>query len=342
MPNEQQQRLFTLTDHPTAHYLIAGWRRQWSNGGRISSGLPRYLIEKNDARQIGQLTDYVNRMCYPFQVAGTHDAFRPAAAFHEGLPSAAMSRQNAFYEIGNGLIVFLGEEPWFRLDIYAAAFFAAIAALGIRQTVAVEGVNGPAPPDLERRITCVYSRPEMRDTLERYGVQFSSYGSRGRQGPTIGMALVSIAHYEHPDVQMFRMGAMAPMYPFMTSNNNQVGITRITVPITTSCAACAPCSKLIWTCRSWNSWAAGNRKTCWTTWNAWAVPTAKRARLSTRCGWTTSTRPSWSRWTWIRPWTRRWKTSCATSANRPRATPSPAPAIPVGTGTGLPSSRPRH
>ena len=226
MPNEQQQRLFTLTDHPTAHYLIAGWRRQWSNGGRISSGLPRYLIEKNDARQIGQLTDYVNRMCYPFQVAGTHDAFRPAAAFHEGLPSAAMSRQNAFYEIGNGLIVFLGEEPWFRLDIYAAAFFAAIAALGIQQTVAVEGVNGPAPPDLERRITCVYSRPEMRDTLERYGVQFSSYGSRGRQGPTIGMALVSIAHYEHPDVQMFRMGAMAPMYPFMTSSNNQVGITQ--------------------------------------------------------------------------------------------------------------------
>ena len=44
--------LFTLTEHPTANYLIAGWRRQWSNGGRISSGLPRYLIEKNGAREI--------------------------------------------------------------------------------------------------------------------------------------------------------------------------------------------------------------------------------------------------------------------------------------------------
>ena len=30
---------------------------------------------------------------------------------------------------------------------------------------------------------------------------------------------------EYPDIQMFRMGAMAPMYPFMTSSNNQVGIT---------------------------------------------------------------------------------------------------------------------
>ena len=218
--------LFTFTDKPEASYLLAGWRRQWSNGGRISSGLPRYLIEKNGGRQVGQFSEYVNRMCYPFQVAGTHDAFRPSAAFNEGLPSVAMSRQNSFYEIGSGLLVFLGEEPWYRLDIYAEAFFSAIKELGVEQTVAVEGVNGPAPPDLERRITCVYSRAEMREQLERHGVQFSSYGSRGRQGPTIGMALVSVAHYQYPDVRMFRMGAMAPMYPFMTSNNNQLGITQ--------------------------------------------------------------------------------------------------------------------
>lgn len=222
MPEE----LFNFTDKPEADYLIAGWRRQWSNGGRISSGLPRYLIEKNNGRQIGQLSEHVNQMCYPFQVAGTHDAFRPAAAFNEGLPSSAMTRQNAFYEIGSGLLVFLGEEPWYRLDIYGEAFFSAVKELGIQQTVAVEGVNGPAPPDLERRITCVYSQAGMREQLERHGVQFSSYGSRGRQGPTIGMALVSMAHYQYPDVPMFRMGAMAPMYPFMTSNNNQLGITQ--------------------------------------------------------------------------------------------------------------------
>ena len=150
--------LFTFSDKPESSYLLAGWRRQWSNGGRISSGLPRYLIEKNGGRQVGQFSEYVNRMCYPFQVAGTHDAFRPSAAFNEGLPSVAMSRQNSFYEIGSGLIVFLGEEPWYRLDIYSEAFFSAIKELGIEQTVAVEGVNGPAPPDLERRITCVYSR----------------------------------------------------------------------------------------------------------------------------------------------------------------------------------------
>jgi PAC2 family len=216
--------LLILHEKPPAQYLIAGWRRQWSNGGRISSRLPRYLIEKLGARKIGELGAQVSTMCYPFQVAGTHDVFRPGAAFQEGLPSVAMYRENHFYDAGNGLIIFLGEEPWQRLDVYGAGFFQAVKELGIKQTVAVEGVNGPAPPDLERRITCAYSRPQMRETLERYAVQFSSYGSDGRRGPTLGMALVSLAHYEYPDVEMFRLGAMAPMYPFVAGASQQLSI----------------------------------------------------------------------------------------------------------------------
>ena len=66
----------------------------------------------------------------------------------------------------------------------------------------------------------------MREMLDRYGMQFSSYGSDGRRGPTIAMALVTLAHYDYPDLEMFRIGAMAPMFPFVTSNNDQVGITR--------------------------------------------------------------------------------------------------------------------
>jgi hypothetical protein len=216
--------LLILNEKPPAQYMIAGWRRQWSNGGRISSRLPRYLIDKLGARKIGSLGPQVSTLCYPFQVAGTHDAFRPTVAFHNGLPSEPMHRENDFYDAGNGLIIFLGEEPWYRIDIYGQGFFGVVRELGIKQTVAVEGVNGPAPPDLERRITCTYSKPEMKDTLERYGVQFSSYGSDGRRGPTVGMAMVSMAHFEYPDIEMFRMGAMAPMYPFVAGTNQQLSI----------------------------------------------------------------------------------------------------------------------
>ena len=218
--------LIIFEQKPTANYIIAGWRRQWSNGGRISSGLPRYLIEKLSAKKIGELGPQVSTMCYPFQVAGTHDAFRPVAAFEEGLPSESMHRENYFFDAGNGLVIFLGEEPWYRLDLYIQGFIEAIKELGIKQTVAVEGVNGPAPPDLERRITCAYSKASMKEDLERFGLQFSSYGSDGRRGPTIGMALVSMAHFEYPDVEIFRLGAMAPLYPLLSSNNQQLGITR--------------------------------------------------------------------------------------------------------------------
>lgn len=219
-------QLVVLNEKPVAHYLIAGWRRQWSDGGSISSGLPRYLINKLNAKQIGQLGEEVARQCYPFQVPGTHDVYRPRVAYQDGLPTRDMHRRNYFYDAGNGLIVFIGEEPWFRIDIYAQAFFQAVRELGVQQTVAVEGYNGAAPPDLERNVSCIYSQPRMKEELQKYGLRFSNYGSQGRNGPTIGMALNTIAHDEHPDLDVFRLGAMAPMYPFMSTNNDPVGIAR--------------------------------------------------------------------------------------------------------------------
>ncbi len=218
------RELLVLDEKPTARYLIAGWRRQWSDGGGISSGLPQYLIDQFGARKIGRMGREIEKLCYPFQMAGTHDAYRPACAFDDGLPSVAMHWDNEFYDAGGGLIVFLGDEPWFEIDLYGEAFYEAVRELGVERTVTVEGYNGPAPPDLERRVGCVFSQAEMREDLERYGIQFSNYGSGGRQGPTIGMALVNIAHYQHPDLKVCRLGAMAPMYPFTTQGNRQVGI----------------------------------------------------------------------------------------------------------------------
>ena len=218
--------LLFLQEKPSAKYMIAGWRRQWSDGGEISSGLPRYLIRKMGARRIGEMTPEVSKMCYPFQVPGTHDTYRPRVAYQDGLPSKEMHRENYLFDAGNGLIIFLGEEPWSRMDIYGEAFFSAVEQLGVKQTVAVEGYNGAAPPDVERSVGCIYSQPHMKETLEKYGLSFSNYGSQSRSGPTIGMALVTMANQEHPDLEMFRLGAMAPVYPFLTSKNEPVGITR--------------------------------------------------------------------------------------------------------------------
>ncbi len=217
--------LISLDETPTARVLLAGWRRQWSDGGNISSGMPRWLIEKWSARRIGQMSDEISRMCFPFQVAGTHDLYRPRASFTDGLPTRPMRWDNGFWDAGDGVVIFLGIEPWFRFDLYSQGFFEAVDAMGSPKVVAVEGYNGPAPPELERRISCVYSKASMADELRQHGMLFSSYGYQQRQGPTVGMALVNAAHYQRPDLEMLRIGAMAPMFPFSGGSGGQLGIT---------------------------------------------------------------------------------------------------------------------
>ena len=57
-------------------------------------------------------------------------------------PSKEMYRQNSFYDAGKGLIIFLGEEPWFRIDLYAEAFFQVARELGIKQTALWKATTG--------------------------------------------------------------------------------------------------------------------------------------------------------------------------------------------------------
>ena len=218
--------LVLFAEKPQAQYMIAGWRRQWSDGGEISSGLPRYLIDQTSAKRIGEFGPEVSKMCYPFQVPGTHDMYRPRVEYQDGLPSGEMRRENHFYDAGNGLIIFLGEEPWSRMDIYGEAFFQAINELGVSQTVAVEGYNGATPPELERSVSCIYSHAHMKERLENFGLRFSNYGSQSRNGPTIGMALVTMAHYQYTEFEVVRLGAMAPMYPFLSGKNDPLGISK--------------------------------------------------------------------------------------------------------------------
>jgi hypothetical protein len=40
------------------------------------------------------------------------------------------------------------------------------------------------------------------------------------------MALVSMAHYQYSQFEVIRLGAMAPMYPFLSSSNDPVGISQ--------------------------------------------------------------------------------------------------------------------
>jgi predicted ATP-grasp superfamily ATP-dependent carboligase len=155
-------------------YMLIGWR-QWADAGSISSGLPRYLTETNNARKIGTLN---NDGFYLFQFPGTHDLVRPVVRFKNGFPESLQVPENTFYytQIGDsGFVIFLGEEPHLDAERYIGSILDAAVKLNVKQMVGFGGVYAEVPYDKERSISSVYSQHTLRDELKKLSVNFSNY-----------------------------------------------------------------------------------------------------------------------------------------------------------------------
>lgn len=200
--------LIDLWETPgSVEYMIAGWH-QWADAGDLSSGLPQYLIESTDARQIGEIDP---QGYYLFQFPGTHDLLRPIVTLDEGHRVALEERRNAFYVSGNEggrFYIFIGDEPHMNVEQYSEAFLDAVEALGVERVAIVAGVNGPMPYDKDREISCVYSLPSMKAEMEGYAVRLSDYEG----GATIGVYLADRA--EERGIELIAFYAMVPAYDF--------------------------------------------------------------------------------------------------------------------------------
>ncbi len=212
--------LVKLWEVPTADeiYMLAGWE-QWADAGAISSGLPDYLIHFLHARQIGEIT---SEEFYLFQLPGTHHFLRPRVKLREGHRQHLSSRTNRFFYAettpGRGLVIFLGDEPHLQAHRYAEAFLDAVQRLNVRRVGAVGGVYGAMPYDKSRRVSCVYSLPEMKEGLSKYAVHFSNYEG----GATIGTYLADRA--EARGVEMVVFYAFVPAYDFSEDSSLMPGI----------------------------------------------------------------------------------------------------------------------
>jgi proteasome assembly chaperone (PAC2) family protein len=201
-----------LWKKPTwAKYMIAGWR-QWADAGSISSGLPEYLIKRTQATKVGRIRPHG---FYLFQIPGTHHLIRPVVKLNDGHREVLHQRKNEFfYAEDKGFLIFLGEEPHMNEDQYAEAFCDAVVDLGIERVVAVGGVYGAMPYDKDRRVSCIYSMPEMKQDLSRYAVNFSNYEG----GATIATYLADKA--EQKGIEFVAFYAFAPAYDFSTEEVN--------------------------------------------------------------------------------------------------------------------------
>jgi len=211
--------LVELWEIPTAEEIcmIVGWH-QWADAGNVSSGLPQYLIDRTDARKIGEIKP---DGFYLFQIPGTHHFLRPEIKLDEGYRKELHDRKNEFFYSGNdekGLVVFLGEEPHLNVERYASAFFDAVEELRVKRVAAIGGVYGAMPYDKDREISCVYSLPEMKEELAEYAVKFSSYEG----GTTIGTYLADKA--EQRGIEFFVFYAFVPAYDFSELSRQLQGI----------------------------------------------------------------------------------------------------------------------
>jgi predicted ATP-grasp superfamily ATP-dependent carboligase len=199
---------FSVWERPVADeiYLIAGWH-QWADAGAISSGLPRYLIERLQARKIGEIRaeDF-----YLFQIPGAQ-FLRPEIKLENGYRKELRPRRNDFYYTNHehkGLMIFLGDEPHMNIELYAQTFFRAAKELRVKRIAVLGGVYASTPYDKDRSVSCVYSLPRMRDELAKYAVRFSNYEGN-----------VSISSYltdqaEREGVEYFTFYSFVPAYDF--------------------------------------------------------------------------------------------------------------------------------
>jgi proteasome assembly chaperone (PAC2) family protein len=207
-----------LNEQPKADqiYMIVGWR-QWADAGATSSGLPQYLIQQLNARQIGSIKP---DGFYLFQIPGTHDLVRPVVKFDDGYAQSLKTQRNEIFyaeDNGRGLVIFLGDEPHMDVERYSNAILHIAETLGVKRVISLGGVYGELPYDKERMISSSYSLRHLKEELDGLAVNFSDYHG----GASIGSYICRRAGER--DIEMVGLYAFVPTYDF--SNMAQLGNT---------------------------------------------------------------------------------------------------------------------
>ena len=198
-----------LWDTPQAERMVmlAGWR-QWADAGSLSSGLPKYLVQRSKAQRIGRIN---NSGFYLYQIPGTHDLVRPVINFDNGYPRSLETRSNElfFTQSGEcGVVIFLGDEPHLDIDRYTNALFDVAGTLKVERIVGLGGVYGELPFDRERIVSCNFSLRRMAGEFARLAVNLSDYHG----GASIGSYLCSRAGER--ELEYAGMHALVPTYDF--------------------------------------------------------------------------------------------------------------------------------
>lgn len=179
----------------------------WMNGGEVSTGVVKCLIDKLDAEKFAEISP---EAFYIYNFPGMMEVtalFRPHTKIKDGLiKSFEFPANTFFYDKKHNLILFLGKEPNLRWEEFAEYIFSLCVEFGVKSIYFIGSVSGLVPHTREPRLFCSASDEETKETFKHYGVNFTNY-----EGPASIVTCLTAGCKER-DLSMVSLVATVPAY----------------------------------------------------------------------------------------------------------------------------------
>jgi len=158
----------------------------WVDGGQAATGSVEYLTKKLGATRFAEMPA---ARFHLYQVPGQL-SLRPYIKIEDGLLKEHRSPQNQFFywvspHDGCDLILFLGTEPNMNWEEYTNGILGIANRFGVTRIYLLGGVLDKTPHTKEPAVSCSSSSPELKEEMQKYGVQFTTYEGPGRYGTSL-------------------------------------------------------------------------------------------------------------------------------------------------------------
>jgi hypothetical protein len=184
-------------DHATLMLAFTGWM----DGGDVSTGTVRRLIDLLDAPAVGEIDPdpfYLFNFPGPMEVAAL---FRPTISIEDGLISSLELPANTFHcHAAANLLLFLGREPNLRWPTFADCVLEFARRVHVRRMLFVGSFGGSVPHTREPRLHVTCSEAALLPEMTRFGLRRTGYSGPGSfssylmtRAPAAGLEMVSMA-----------------------------------------------------------------------------------------------------------------------------------------------------
>jgi proteasome assembly chaperone (PAC2) family protein len=173
----------------------------WMDGGDVSTGTVRRLVDLLGARQIAEIDPepfYLYNFPGSMEIAAL---FRPAIKIEEGLATSFGMPSNVFYcHEPARLVLFLGKEPNLHWRSFGDCIVELARRTGVRRMLFVGSFGGSVPHTREPRLYVTCSEARLLPEMEQYGLRRTGYEGPGSfssylltRAPAAGLEMTSLA-----------------------------------------------------------------------------------------------------------------------------------------------------